>query len=418
VATELFLPEPLEVRTVNTSSQCQGGRSPARPGLSSTGGLVIRFAEPCDEPALRRLGERLAETQTAWWPLARIPLPGAPGPNDSFPVRRRRLIIEEDGEIRAIQNFFEHEIYVEGKPYPFVWPNAPLSEALTQPRYSALGLGLLRHSLSLQPLHLSFGSFANRRLTQMYLALGWRDANVPLFVMPLNVRRLCTSLPRLRMKRGIGLLATLAAHCGIADVGTLILSARRALTGPDSVEAVEEDHFGSWADETWSGALSDYRVVTRRDAATLNRLYRPGDRRVKRLWVRRRGRTLGWVLLALRDFRDDPTFGSARIALLADALAGPADATEVMGAGLREAAREGADLCMGYWAHRDWREAARRIGFWQFRSGAMLYVSKQARPLVLPDEQSIESFHLTRGDCDGPQSYMMRNEFDGTPWGS
>ena len=96
--------------------------------------FTVKFQDADDLPALARFAQRLANTPCAGWPLDPAmysKLAGAPD-HDEFPVRRRRLLLCEKGEVRALQGFFEHEIYLDGKAHACAWPPGPLSEAKRQ----------------------------------------------------------------------------------------------------------------------------------------------------------------------------------------------------------------------------------------------------------------------------------------------
>jgi hypothetical protein len=271
--------------------------------------------------------------------------------------------------------------------------------------------------MSLQPMHLVLASFGDLPLGRMFEAMQWRTARLHLFLHPIRVGRICGE--RRRLLAGHRLLSALAGafhYTKAAQATSLALATYRAALQPRS-EAVEVTHFGQWADSLWEAALTKYKILTRRDAATLNRLYRPGDRRLRRLRILREGKDIGWLLLALRTLQHHPQLGSLRTCVLVDALSQPEDAVEVMRVGLKAAAAAGADVCMGWWSHSAWRRAARRAGFFGVRSGLTLYVPPKAKPPLLSAELPIESAHFTRGDCDGPGIFIENQLDEQLPFG-
>jgi hypothetical protein len=370
--------------------------------------LAFRFVSECDE-ALKRFLQRFEATQYAGFPLLPSALPYDRDP-DNFPVRKQKLAVEENGEIRAIQNFFEHELYIDGKAYPFVWPNEPLSEGVLDPKYTGLWTALLRYSLSLQPIHLVLGAFRlgnDLALGEVFTALRWRSQEVPAFAYPIDLGRVCRESRWLPKKSCMAVAAALAGYTGLGTVASLGLRAQAALMKPRDVTVEETNDFGEWADVIWQRVRLRYRALTRRDAATLNRLYLPGDRRVRRLRIRRAGRDLGWLLMVVRSFTDDPVFGSLRVAVLADGLCEPADVNEVVAIGTSEAIRNRASLCIAWWTHEAWQRASRRLGYMRMASGNMrLYVSPAGKSLILSSLLPMESCHFSRGDCDGPGRFM------------
>jgi hypothetical protein len=369
----------------------------------------MRFAKASDLDALRRFSQRLAPVSPfAKWALTPMSLPGA-SPDDDFPIRLRKLIAEVDGEIRAIQNFFEHQIYIDDRPHSFVWPTGPLSEALIDPMYGGLWLALLRYGMTLQPLHLVLGSYRVDQppLGRAFDGLRWSRASVDSFVHPINFGAICRKPSAIRSGRLMKIATALAGYSGVADAASLTMRLRRRLGWRDSTTIEEVDEFGSWSDAVWQNARKQYKALTRRDMATLNRLYRPGDRRVRRLRVRRGGQDIGWALLVIRSFSNDPILGALRAGIVVDALADPADVIDVMRAALSVSVDARADVCLGWWSHDTWKHAARAVGFFRARPGDMrLYVSPAAKPLLLTDRVPIEAIHLTRGDCDGPRRFI------------
>ncbi len=118
-----------------------------------------RFATPSDRDAILRFCERLAAGNVAN-DLALLALdPALPGENGevSPPIRRRSLVALDGEEVRATQLFFEHEMYIHGEPNSFIWPAGPISESTLDSKYALFSVVLLKHSLSLQPLHMAIG---------------------------------------------------------------------------------------------------------------------------------------------------------------------------------------------------------------------------------------------------------------------
>jgi hypothetical protein len=79
-----------------------------------------------------KLSEFVRETVSDKDWLLRHHWDGLPGDDGAdFPVRRRRLLsLDAAGEVRALQNHLEQELYVDGELLSFVWPNGSLSESI------------------------------------------------------------------------------------------------------------------------------------------------------------------------------------------------------------------------------------------------------------------------------------------------
>jgi len=363
------------------------------------------FQNSQDLPALERLAHRLQSTPYHTWPLQvawSSKLPGAPA-DDDFPVRRCRLLLYEGEEIRAFQNFFEHELYVRGMPHKFVWPNGPLSEAVVDPKFGMCWPMLLQHSLKLQPLHLAVGGTPQTQ--GVWKGFGWtRCVPIPRFYLPLQPSRLLREMDVFRRTRSKRLVADALS---VSRVGSVLARLSEGLRRPrpDADITWEEiPEFGSAIDEIWHAASHKYSAVTRRDAATLNRLYKPGDTRFRRILVRRSGRAIGWFLysLALKPSAEmNLGYGNARTAALIDAFADPIEASHVLKAARKQFEDARVELAFGNWSHHAWQDACLKAGFWKRNTNNWLVVSK-AGQAFFQSEQDVRESHFSDGDCDGP----------------
>ncbi|MFC1717382.1 hypothetical protein ACFL6S_27225 [Candidatus Poribacteria bacterium] len=364
-----------------------------------------RFATPSDRDAILRFGERLAAGNVAN-KLALLALdPALPGENGEVsPAIRRRSLVALDGEeIRATQLFFEHEMYIHGEPNSFIWPAGPISESKMDLKYALFSVVLLKHSLSLQPLHMALGLGSyEHTMARIFVALGWKHDRVPFFFYPVRPYRVLREIKAFDSKyRRIA--ASLMAYSGMGWLGGFIFCHSRRLRNSTGLCATENmDRFGEWTDETWEKCHSSYGALTRRDKAALNTFYAPGDKRYHRLRVQRNGEYIGWILVTMRDMENDKHFGNLRVGTLVDGLCVPEDAQDVMSAGLRYLIGEKVDICIANWSHIAWRTASRKLGFLQGPSNFIYFVSQAGTPPLLIEDCPLEQIHLSRGDGDGP----------------
>lgn len=371
--------------------------------------LRFDFETDADRPALIRLAERMRAkgAVVSDWPQRFYwnRLPGAPV-GDDFPVRRRRLLAFEGEEVRGIQNFFEHELWVntQEKPLPFVWANGLVTEALTNARYATIPAALLRNSLSRVPMHMAIGRVGTEMpMARLLIAARWGHLPLPVFALPVR-SSVIAKFDRIASRPKLKLAANLAVALRITLLADSALAGLRRLRQPRNAQIFEMDRFGPWADEVWSSSQRFYKALTRRDAAALDRLYCPGDPRLIRLNIRRADNTLGWIALTIHDFVDDQDFGTCRIGNLADALAPPADASSVIALGVQCLVEHKADLIMGTFSHIAWITALRRIGFIRVPTTARFFASPAAATVVLHPATPLKHMHFTMGDCDGPLS--------------
>jgi len=338
-------------------------------------------------------------------------LPGETPAETDFPVRRRSLVAVEQGEVRATQLFFENEMYISGEAHPFVWPAGPVSESLVNPRYALGSVILLKHSLLEQPLHmaLGLGSYQNT-ITRIFVALGWHHQKVPFFFFPVRANRVLRQMRTspghvggLNLGRKRKIAQAILLWTGLGWLGCLLVCHLRRLWSFRARCLVHiEDRFGDWTDRIWTQHLGAYGALTRRDAATLNALYPPGDKRYHRLRVTRDDVCIGWILATVRDMEDDRYFGNLRVGGLADGLCHPDDVQDVLEAGFRYLLDHEVDICISNWSHRAWTAAARRLGFLNGPSNYLYFVSKAGVPPLLSEACPLEDMHLNRGDGDGP----------------
>lgn len=364
-----------------------------------------KFQDSSDYPALERLAIRLNDPRFSPWPLAvewAKELPGAPD-GDDFPVRRRRLLLYEREEIRAFHNFFEHELYVDGKPCNFVWCTGPLSESIVNSHYALCWPTLLGHSLNLQPLHMGFATPEN--VQQILKQLKWLHIKslIYQFILPIKINKVLRESSLFGRSRKRRLVASILANSGIASLLIFIRSGWKRLFKLDKQIKVEEiNSFGVWADNVWLDNFGRYGAVTRRDAATLNRLYKPGDTRFHRLRIKRNGRDIGWIMYTTKFRTDlDLGFGCLRAGALIDGFSAPEDTYYIMRAAVEQLVDKGVDLIFGHWSHRSWKKSARRLGFFQ-RAADNFFISPAGKNIYTAISRDPENIHITSGDQDGP----------------
>ena len=365
-----------------------------------------RFFLPSDRDAVLRFYERLKQAgidnKLALRPIS----PALPGETmeNNIPVRRRSLVALDGEEIRATQLFFENEMYIFGKPRPFVWPSGPISESLIASRYALFSIALLKYSLSLQPLHMSLGLGSyDEKITRIFLGLGWSHQKVPFYFYPVHPFRILREITVFHRNKWFHIASLFLAYSGLGWLGSFIFSHLKRYQNSRSMYSFEKvDRFGEWADQIWEKNYSAYGALTRRDAAALNLFYVPGDKRYHRLRVRRNGEDIGWILVTIRNMENDKYFGNLRVGTLVDGLCHPEDVQDVMNIGHRYLIGNKVDICVANWSHAAWTSASRKLGFLRGPSNFIYFVSQAGSPPLLTEVCPLERIHLNRGDGDGP----------------
>jgi hypothetical protein len=367
--------------------------------------LCFAFETDADRPALERLAERLNARGAAFanWPLrfSWNRLPGTGGTDYGFPVRRRRLLAWEGGEVRGSVNFFENQLYLArcSAPIGFAWSNGLFSESVVDRRYTLVPSLLLRAALSLQPRQMTVGPAGPQEpMAKLLTALGWTSRATAMLLLVVRAAVVVRELRRLSRYPALLASGRAAAALGFAPLADIGLAGLRRLRHPRHLRIEEVGRFGSWSDEVWSTAQPCYGALVRRDAAALDRLYRPEDQRLIRLTVADGDRLRGWIAMTVADKFDDPDYGNLRLGVLADCLAPPEYAGALVAAGVERLVAERVDLIQVRFSHTAWLAAARRLGFVRVPATTRCFFS----PALVGDVPPLSSIHLTYGDNDGP----------------
>ena len=371
--------------------------------------ICYEFSSAGHRSALDRFSARLKNTPYKDWPL-RHHWNGLPGDDGAdFPVRRRRLLsLDAAGEVRALQNHFEHELYVDGKPHSFVWPNGSLSESVVDPRFAPYGVMLLKHALRLEPLQMALAFLAlDAAPGSLFRRLGWSHTQVPVFILPIRLSRVLRELRPFRYE-AVRLAARIVSGVKVPDMAWSAFTAKRLRMAGQNVQEVPD--IGDWADPVWNHCRDAYKVLTRRDAATMNRLYSPHDKRLTRLRVRRNDGDVGWAIVCDHRMHGDSLYGSLHVGCVVDALGMPEHAPDLLRAAVNHLIQCGVDLVVSHWSHAAFQQAARYLGFARRHTSLKLFVSKAGKDLLLTEKTQLEACHFSVGDCDGPVAYLPEGD--------
>ena len=280
-----------------------------------------------------------------------------------------------------------------------------MSEGAIDARYAMVATLLLRDVLRREPLNFVVGMGGmDSALAQLARRMGFVPQPLPFFVRVERGGRVAREARFLRQQAWRARLLDVAAVSGAAGLGAAL--ARRALgraaRAAAGLESEPVPGFGAWADELWQRCRTLYSFVERRDAANLARIYPPERPRLERLRVSRAGRVIGWAVLQVRQFEDNPNFGALHVGRLTDCLAAPEDAEAVVGAAVERLRRHGVDLMLSNQSHPAWCQALRRSAFLPAPSSLAFAASPElGRELRAIDPEG-RGMHVNRGDGDGP----------------
>lgn len=247
---------------------------------------------------------------------------------------------------------------------------------------------------------------------RVFKGVGWRHLGViPQYVRVLNARAFVRTFARRGEQflpgRGSRLWATLtrlsvplAALVSLAFTGLSIAGAlpRRRAAG---VTVAEEGAFDPGYTELAERVKGKLGVWVFRDERYLAARYGGRMGRYRLLACRRPGRLLGYALVKIRQFENDPRMGDIRMGTLVDCVFDP-DEPAVLDALLHSAValcrREGVDVVFCTASLRALGQRLRRHAFVAMRG--TLNAAFHDRTETLGDNLPLESWHLMRGDSD------------------
>jgi len=281
-----------------------------------------------------------------------------------------------------------------GEIHPVAHYRLPLSEGLVDRAYAGLALRLVRDALCREPRLYALGMGGwDRPLPEMLRRLAWRMAAVPFFF---KVPHPYAFLRQIRALRTSPLRRVALDAAALSGMGWLAMKAAGVARRTAGAAPVERPAgFTPWADAVWKSCLPHYGMAAARDAATLDRLYPPDDPRFLR--IRTGG---GWAVVLDTAMRGHKQFGDLRVGTLADCLASPDAAAEVVRAAARTLEERGVDLMVSNQLHHAWTGALAEAGFRQGPSNFLIALSPALAALV--KDRADHEMHINRGDGDGP----------------
>jgi hypothetical protein len=363
---------------------------------------VHRF-EARHAAAVVALNQRLAACGSSWR-FPESPETAWLAPVEGSPVFQELLLASDDAGVHGAYALQHRAVCLGGSEREIANWYLMMSEGAIDARYAMVATLLLRDVLRREPLNFVVGMGGmDSALAQLARRMGFVPRPLPSFVRVERGGRVAREARFLRQHAWRARLLDVAAMSGAAGLGATL--ARLALEGSRAGERFEREivpAFGAWADELWQRCRTLYSFIERRDAAHLARIY-PEDRpRLERLRVSRAGRVIGWAVLQVAQFTDNPNFGALHVGRITDCLAAPEDAEAVVGAAVEALRERGVDLMLSNQSHPAWCQALRRRAFLPAPSS----VAFAASPELTKELQAIDpegrAMHVNRGDGDGP----------------
>ena len=362
------------------------------------------------ESNVAAFNERMLEGDTGWGWYENSRDDWLPDREGKKTWREHYLAIDDEGEVRGAYAHKLHEWRIRGKDLVVADWQGPVSEGLLDSRFAMLGMRLLREMLKRYPVLYSWGHGGREsRLLQMIYSLKWLVHDTPFCLRVQHPFRFLRRNTYLRQSPRNRIALDLLAFSGVGWVGLKVLHLTLGLRGRRArkVEAEVVPSFGEWADSLWERCRDEYKALALRDSATMNDLV-PEDGRWPtgiRLRVRRDGQDIGWAVVTDNQLSNDPRFGDLRVGCVADCLALPDDAGDVIAAATQHLKSQGVDLIGSNQAHPDWVKAFANDGYVILEGRRCFAVAPQFQAVLEPFEDTAMGLHLTNMDGHGPSGF-------------
>lgn len=363
--------------------------------------VVIEHYTPEFEPAVHAFNHRLAEGGVTF----QFPDHGAcTSPDDSPIVRRGFVAVQDKATVRGGYLVQEQDFCINGQRARLGYLHLPLSEGLLDRRYSTLGVQLIAHALKRQPLLFGLGiGGTDEAFAKIVSSLRWTLDPVPFLfkvVRPARVARQLTAIRRTAARR---LACDVAAVSGLAAIGSWALQRRSPAIVHDARAALTEvADLDAIADELWTRRRDDYRLAAWRDGAALRQRYSREQRPFLKFVLQSVNGPIGWVVALDTQKAGDKYFGNLRVGTIVDLCGEPAHAGLLVRSVTHALEARGVDLIVTNQCSNIWTRALRDAGFLTHTSNYLFAASPALKKALGAEDFDLGSFHLTRGDGDGP----------------
>lgn len=277
----------------------------------------------------------------------------------------------------------------------------PLTEALIDNRYAALGAAIPRDALSRCKYIYCLGMGVGRPLPKLLQRLRWRMEYLPFYFRVVHTNRFLREIVFLRTRPQIALACDLARYTGI---GALAVGAWNALHPTRSADVRNGlklecvDAFDDRADELQLRVRREYAGFCDRSGAALNQRFPMKDARLVRLYVNQGSQLIGWLVLSRNQLHRHKQFGSMKLGCIVDGLCRPTHAQALIACATQALISYDVDLIVSNQSHRAWTNALHKNGYVAGPSNFALGTS----PALTELAPALDTLHFNRGDGDGP----------------
>ncbi|HWR52488.1 MAG TPA: hypothetical protein VN428_15355 [Bryobacteraceae bacterium] len=353
-------------------------------------------------PAVRAFNRRIATVNG--YSEFRFPESAVPDlpPGEDRRIFQEYFLATENGDVRGAFMLRHQDFAFSGQIRRVAHYRLPMSEGVANKAYAGVALQMVRTAIQKQPLLFAIGmGGVDNPLPRFLRALGWAITAVPFYFYAIRPAAFFRHVQAVRQTAARRALADAVAMSGAGWAALRVMHRFRRgdRPGPFKWDVVTE--FSVWADELWAKCAPAYAMAAVRDSASLNILYPSNEPRFVRIRVTIDGRAAGWALLADAQMQGHKHFGGLRLGVIADCMAEPLHAPEVIAAATAALQDRGVDLIVSNQLHGAWRAGLERAGYLGGPSNYAFAVSKQLGALVTPFEARAREIHINRGDGDG-----------------
>jgi hypothetical protein len=319
------------------------------------------------------------------------------------------LAVEGD-DVRGAYILKRQPFFIGGEVVSLAQYRLPVSEGLIDKRYASVGVQMYLDAVRREPRMYTIGLGGyEEALSQLLVKAGWSTWTVPFYFRVLRAGPFLRNIVYLRTSNTRRVAFDVLAATGLGALAVHAYQRWKTRGTPrerSRVEIAEEPAFGSWADDIWQAAKSDFTLIGVRDAANLNILFPASEPRWLRLRMSNEGRTVGWAVVLDVPMQAHSYFGDMRVGSLIDCLALPGMESRIASAAVEYLGERGSDIVVANMAHHRWRAALSAAGMIEGPSNYIFAASKPVAAMLQPFDEKVHGIHMTRGDGAGAENLI------------
>ena len=355
------------------------------------------------EPAVQAFNRRLAAAGITYaFPASCRPTWLPPEPGERL---YQEMFLALDGAVVRGGYILKHQDFtIAGTTRSVGAFQLPLSEGIVDRAFAPIGVQLLRDALRRQPLMYTLGIGSREEAAARLLAAArFIIRPVPFYFRVERARPFLRNIQPFRRTWLARAALDLAAATGLGTAGLKVIHGvrtRRRDARPLSVSTPGE--IAPAAQAVWESRAISYEFGAVRDGTTVARLYdRPGLRFLK-VALSDEGGVRGWAVMLATQGSNHKYFGAMRIGSIVDLLVVPGYERALVDAAVDVLHRAEADIIVTNQSLAAVSGAVRGAGFLGGPSNFLFAGSTELVAALGAVPRDLGTFHLTRGDGDGP----------------